>query len=161
MENNNNHGERHSMNRHILVVEDNAMNRDVLTRILQFFSYQVCVAKDGGEGLELARAGPVDLVLLDMSLPVLNGWEVVRALKADPKTRPLPIIALTAHAMVGDKEAATAAGCDDYEPKPFNAERLIGKVKTLLGQEEAATPQVRLSSLTAVRGASLQAVTPA
>jgi len=116
----------------ILLVEDNEMNRDMLSRRLARRSYEVDVAVDGGEALEKAKARP-DLILLDMSLPVMDGWTVAAELKADDALRHIPIIALTAHAMVGDRERALAAGCDDYETKPIDFPRLIGKITAMLG----------------------------
>lgn len=116
----------------ILLVEDNEMNRDMLSRRLVRRQYEVDVAVDGGEALEKARSRP-DLILLDMSLPVMDGWTVASELKADEQLRHIPIIALTAHAMVGDRERALAAGCDDYETKPIDFPRLIGKITAMLG----------------------------
>ncbi len=115
----------------ILLVEDNEMNRDMLSRRLQRRDFEVALAVDGGEAV--AKAGKdTDLVLLDMSLPVMDGWTVAGKLKAQDSTRSIPIIALTAHAMVGDKERALAAGCDDYETKPIDFPRLLGKIEALL-----------------------------
>lgn len=116
----------------ILIVEDNAMNRDVLSRLLTRRGYDVLMANDGAEGLELARTSPPDLVLLDMGLPVIDGHEVARRLKADPTTRTIPIVALTARALSSDRDEALAAGCDDYDVKPVDLVRLIGKIKALL-----------------------------
>ncbi len=116
----------------ILVVEDNEMNRDMLSKRLRRRGYQVVVAVDGGEGLELARSEAPDLILMDMSLPVLDGWEATRRLKADPATRSIPVIALTAHAMSEDRERALAAGCDDYDTKPVELPRLVEKIDALL-----------------------------
>ena len=117
----------------ILLVEDNEMNRDMLSRRLRRRNYDVFLAVDGGEAVEKAADGP-DLILLDMSLPVMDGWTVAGKLKADAKTQRIPIIALTAHAMVGDREKALAAGCDDYETKPIDFPRLLGKIAELLGE---------------------------
>ena len=100
----------------ILLVEDNEMNRDMLSRRLERRGYEVVLALDGQEGLEMARSAAPALILMDMSLPVLDGWEATRQLKADPATRHIPVIALTAQAMSGDRENALAAGCDDYDP---------------------------------------------
>ena len=116
----------------ILLVEDNEMNRDMLTRRLRKRGYEVLVATTGLEGLEMARAELPDLVLMDMSLPELDGWEVTRRLRADPATRALRIIALTAHAMEGDRQRTIAAGCDEYETKPVDIERLSTKMTALL-----------------------------
>ena len=115
----------------VLLVEDNEMNRDMLSRRLSKRGFEVDVAVDGQEGLDKAAASP-DLVLLDMDLPVVDGWEVARRLKADEGTRTIPIIALTAHAMVGDREKALAAGCDDYDTKPIDLRRLLDKINGLL-----------------------------
>ena len=116
----------------ILVIEDNEMNRDMLTRRLERRGYEVAVAVDGGQGLALARSEAPDLILMDMSLPVLDGWEVTRQLKAVPETRAIPIIALTAHAMSGDRDKAIEAGCDDNDTKPVELPRLIEKIQALL-----------------------------
>ena len=116
----------------ILLVEDNEMNRDMLSRRLVKRGYEVVVAVDGQEGVDKARAEAPALVLMDMSLPVLDGWEATRALRADPATRAIPVIALTAHAMAGDREKALAAGCDDFDTKPIELERLLGKIEALL-----------------------------
>ncbi len=122
----------------ILLVEDNEMNRDMLSRRLERRGYQVLIAVDGGQGVAMAQSEAPDLILMDMSLPVLDGWEVARQLKAAPETRGIPIIALTAHAMVGDREKAREAGCDDYDTKPIEFPRLVEKIEVLLGKE--ATP---------------------
>ncbi len=116
----------------ILLVEDNEMNRDMLSRRLKRKGYDVLIAVDGAEGVSMAVADDPDLVLMDMSLPVLDGWEATRQLKADPKTKEIPIIALTAHAMAGDREKALEAGCDDYDTKPIELPRLLEKIKALL-----------------------------
>jgi two-component system cell cycle response regulator DivK len=118
----------------ILLIEDNEMNRDMLSRRLLRRGYEVVVAVDGQEGVAKARAEAPALVLMDMSLPVLDGWEATRALRADPATRSIPVIALTAHAMAGDREKALAAGCDDFDTKPIELERLIGKIEALLAR---------------------------
>jgi len=118
----------------ILLVEDNEMNRDMLARRLARRGYDVSVAVDGEEGVAVALASVPDLILMDMSLPVLDGWEATRRLKADEATRATPVIALTAHAMTGDKERALAAGCDDYDTKPIDLAGLLGKIEALLGQ---------------------------
>lgn len=116
----------------ILLVEDNEMNRDMLSRRLQRRGFEVVCALDGGQGLELARREQPDLILMDMSLPVLDGWEATRRLKADPALRHIPVIALTAHAMAADEEQALAAGCDEYDTKPVELPRLLQKMQTLL-----------------------------
>ena len=117
----------------ILVVEDNEMNRDMLSRRLVRKKYEVLVAVDGRESVEMARSEAPDLILMDMSLPVMDGWEATRQLKASPETQVIPIIALTAHAMSGDREKALEAGCDDYDTKPVELPRLLGKIEALLG----------------------------
>ena len=117
----------------ILLVEDNEMNRDMLSRRLERRGYQVVIAVDGQQGVDMARSEKPDLVLMDMSLPVLDGWEATRRLKADADTRPVPIIALTAHAMAGDREKAMEAGCDDYDTKPIELPSLIDKIARLIG----------------------------
>jgi CheY-like chemotaxis protein len=116
----------------ILLVEDNEMNRDMLARRLERRGYTIVMAVDGGEGVARAREDHPDLILMDMSLPVLDGWEATRQLKADEATQAIPVIALTAHAMSGDKEKALAAGCDDYDTKPIELPRLLEKIETLL-----------------------------
>ena len=121
----------------ILLVEDNEMNRDMLSRRLQRRGYEVLTAVDGESGLALTKSEAPALVLMDMSLPVLDGWEATRALRADPSTRSIPVIALTAHAMAGDREKALAAGCDDFDTKPIELERLLGKIEALLGHRPA------------------------
>jgi two-component system, cell cycle response regulator DivK len=117
----------------LLLVEDNAESRDGLSRHLTRKGFDVEVAVDGQQGVAAARAAAPDLVLMDMSLPVLDGWEATRQLKADPATRHIPVIALTAHAMAGDRDKALAAGCDEYETKPVEFARLLAKIQTLLG----------------------------
>ena len=116
----------------ILLVEDNEMNRDMLSRRLLRNGYEVVLAMDGGEGLAKARAESPDLILMDMSLPGLDGWEATRQLKAAPGTREIPVIALTAHAMTGDRQKALAAGCDDFDTKPVELPRLLTKIQALL-----------------------------
>ncbi len=116
----------------ILLVEDNEMNRDMLTRRLVRRGFEVLAAIDGAEGLDRARTDGPSLILMDMSLPVLDGWEATRRLKADPATRLIPVIALTAHAMPGDREKALDAGCDDYDTKPVEFDRLVGKIEMFL-----------------------------
>lgn len=117
----------------LLLVEDNEESRDALSRHLRRKGYEVLTAVDGRQGLEAVRTAAPDLVLMDMSLPVLDGWEATRQLKADPQTRHTPVIALTAHAMAGDREKALAAGCDEYDTKPVEFARLLGKIQALLG----------------------------
>src|SRR3982074_2999851 len=117
----------------ILLVEDNAMNRDMLSRRLQRKGYEVVIAVDGGEGVAMAHSEAPDLILMDMSLPVLDGWEATRRLKADPATRAIPVIALTAHAMADDRQKALEAGCDAYDTKPIELARLLEKIEALLG----------------------------
>lgn len=116
----------------ILLVEDNEMNRDMLSRRLERRGYQVVLANDGESGVEMARVDPPDLVLMDMSLPVLDGWEATRRLKLNPATRHVPVIALTAHAMSSDRDKALEAGCDDYDTKPVELPRLLIKIEALL-----------------------------
>jgi CheY-like chemotaxis protein len=117
----------------ILLVEDNEMNRDMLSRRLQRRGYEVLTAVDGETGLALTRSDVPALILMDMSLPGVDGWDATRQLKADPATRAIPVIALTAHAMAGDREKALAAGCDDFDIKPIDLDRLLGKIEALLG----------------------------
>jgi CheY-like chemotaxis protein len=116
----------------ILLVEDNEMNRDMLSRRLQRRGFEVLLAVDGVEGISVARSQQPDLILMDMSLPLKDGYEASRELKDDPATRTIPIIALTAHAMVGDRERCLAAGCDDYDSKPVDLPRLLAKIETRL-----------------------------
>lgn len=116
----------------ILLVEDNEMNRDMLSRRLQRKGYEVTIATDGAAGLDAARTDAPDLILMDMSLPVLDGWEATRQIKSDEQIRHIPVIALTAHAMAGDREKALAAGCDDYDTKPIELPRLLGKIEALV-----------------------------
>ncbi len=117
---------------HILLVEDNEMNRDMLSRRLQRNGYTVTCATDGAGGIAQAKSESPDLILMDMSLPVLDGWEATRQLKADKTTRHIPIIALTAHAMASDQKEARDAGCDDFDTKPVDLPRLLGKIEALL-----------------------------
>ena len=121
----------------ILLVEDNEMNRDMLSRRLQKRGYEVLTAVDGREGLTLAQTEAPALILMDMTLPVLDGWEVTRQLRAVPATRAIPIIALTAHAMSGDREKAIEAGCDDFDTKPIELPRLLTKIEALLARRPA------------------------
>lgn len=122
----------------ILLVEDNELNRDMLSRRLARKKYEVLVAVDGKEGVVMAGSVAPDLILMDMSLPVMDGWEATRQLKASPETKAIPIIALTAHAMSGDREKAIEAGCDDYDTKPIELPRLLAKMEALLGEKKAA-----------------------
>jgi CheY-like chemotaxis protein len=116
----------------ILLVEDNEMNRDMLSRRLIRKGYEVVMAFDGRQAVELASGENPDLIIMDMSLPVIDGWEATRQVKAAPATRAIPVIALTAHAMAGDRDKAIEAGCDDYDTKPIELPRLLGKITTLL-----------------------------
>jgi len=117
----------------ILLVEDNEMNRDMLSRRLTRRGYEVATAVDGEQALAMASSERPDLILMDMSLPVLDGWEATRRLKAAADTAPIPVVALTAHAMAEDREKALAAGCDEYDTKPVDLRRLLGKIEALLG----------------------------
>ncbi len=117
----------------ILLVEDDEMNRDMLSRRLVKRGYEVTIATDGEQGVELARTGSPDLILMDMSLPVMDGWTATRTLKDDEATAGIPVIALTAHAMAGDEEKALAAGCDDFDTKPIELTRLLEKIEALVG----------------------------
>lgn len=121
----------------ILLVEDNEMNRDMLSRRLVRSGYEVVMAVQGEEGVALARTASPDIVLMDMSLPVLDGWDATRLLKSDPATREIPVIALTAHAMSGDREKAREAGCDDFDTKPVEYARLVSKIEGLLQRRKA------------------------
>jgi two-component system cell cycle response regulator DivK len=116
----------------ILIVEDNELNRDMLSRRLARKGYSISMAVDGGAGVEKASAEIPSLILMDMSLPVLDGWEATRRVKANPQTRHIPVIALTAHAMTGDRDKAIEAGCDDYDTKPIDLPRLLSKIETQL-----------------------------
>jgi CheY-like chemotaxis protein len=116
----------------VLLVEDNEMNRDMLSRRLARRGFEVIFAVDGRQGVDLARAEKPDIILMDMSLPVMDGWEATRRVKSDEATRHMPVIALTAHAMSGDQEKALAAGCDDYDTKPVEIDRLVGKIERLV-----------------------------
>jgi two-component system cell cycle response regulator DivK len=117
----------------ILLVEDNELNRDMLSRRLERKGFQVIMAVDGQQGVDMAVNEIPDLILMDMDLPIIDGWEATRRVKAGEGTRAIPVIALTAHAMVGDRDKAIAAGCDDYDTKPIDFPRLLGKIETLLG----------------------------
>jgi CheY-like chemotaxis protein len=116
----------------ILLVEDNEMTRDMLSRRLGRMGFEVANATDGAQGVEMARSEAPDLILMDMSLPVLDGWDATRRLKADAELARIPVIALTAHAMAGDREKALEAGCDDYDTKPIELSRLLGKIEALM-----------------------------
>jgi CheY-like chemotaxis protein len=118
----------------ILLVEDNEINRDMLSRRLERRGYQVVVALDGEQSVSMAQSEAPDLILMDMSLPVLDGWEATQRIKAALQTQAIPIIALTAHAMVGDREKAIAAGCDDYDTKPIDFPRLLDKIEKILAK---------------------------
>ena len=121
----------------ILLVEDNEMNRDMLSRRLERKGFEVLIAVDGQEGVNMARSESPSLILLDMSLPVIDGWEAVRKLKEDPKTKSIPVLGLSAHAMTPDRDKAISAGCDDYDTKPVDIKRLLGKIQALLDQNHA------------------------
>ena len=116
----------------ILLVEDNELNRDMLSRRLERRGFEVVSAVNGQEGVEMAHSETPELILMDISLPIMDGWEATREIKKSPTTRSTPVIALTAHAMVGDREKAIEAGCDDYDTKPINFQRLLQKMKTLM-----------------------------
>ena len=115
----------------ILLVEDNELNRDMLTRRLKRKGFTVLCAENGQEGIDIAKSKNLDIILMDLSLPVVDGWTAAERLKADATTKSIPIIALTAHAMKGDREKALEAGCDDYDTKPIDFERLLDKINTL------------------------------
>ncbi len=119
---------------HILLVEDNEMNRDMLSRRLERKGYEITIAVDGQEGVEKATSLKPDLILMDMSLPKIDGWEATRQVKANSDTQNIPVIALTAHAMAEDREKALAAGCDEYDTKPVELPRLLEKIQALLDQ---------------------------
>lgn len=116
----------------VLLVEDNEMNRDMLSRRLVRRGFEVVCAVDGQQGVDSARSHRPDIILMDLSLPIMDGWEATRCLKCDDLTRDTPVIGLTAHAMNGDREKAIEAGCDDYDTKPVELERLVGKIERLL-----------------------------
>ena len=126
----------------VLVVEDNEMNRDMLTRRLQRRGYEVIFSVDGEDGVAKAQSDSPDIILMDMDLPVLDGWAATRILKSSPETSSIPVIAFTAHAMSGDREKALEAGCDDYETKPVEFAQLTQKIETLLGQERFTDHQL-------------------
>ena len=116
----------------ILLVEDNEMNRDMLTRRLERKGFVVVIAVDGQAGIDMTSSSSPDIILMDLSLPVIDGWEATRKIKADPATKSIPVIALTAHAMAGDEQKALEAGCDDYDTKPIDLSRLLDKIENLL-----------------------------
>jgi two-component system cell cycle response regulator DivK len=122
----------------ILLVEDNEMNRDMLSRRLAKRGFEVVMAVDGAEGVSMARSAAPDLILMDMSLPVMDGWTATRALKADAATRGIPVIGLTAHAMAGDREKCLEAGCDEYDTKPVDFPRLLEKIQVQLDKKTGA-----------------------
>jgi len=124
----------------ILLAEDNEMNRDMLSRRLIRRGYTVLIAEDGQKAVEMAISETPDLILMDMSLPILDGWEATRRIKAEPETSKIPVIALTAHAMQGDREKALEAGCDDYDTKPVELPRLLEKMESLLGRGAEGSP---------------------
>jgi two-component system, cell cycle response regulator DivK len=115
----------------VLIVEDNEMNRDMLSRRLERRGFTVVMAVDGAEGVAMSKTEHPDVILMDMSLPIMNGWEATRAVRADAATEAIPVIALTAHSMPGDREKAMEAGCDDYDTKPVDLPRLLGKMAAL------------------------------
>ena len=117
----------------ILLVEDNEMNRDMLMRRLERKGFEVVIAIDGKAGIDMAVSSNPDIILMDLSLPVIDGWEATRQIKANPATQSIPVIALTAHAMAGDEQKALKAGCDNYDTKPIDLKRLLGKIDNLLG----------------------------
>jgi CheY-like chemotaxis protein len=121
----------------ILLIEDNEMNRDMLSRRLIRNGHEVSIAIDGQQGADMAMSTLPDLILMDMSLPVIDGWEATRRIKANDATRKIPVIALTAHAMAGDREKAVESGCDDYDTKPVEISRLLGKIAALLAAKAA------------------------
>ena len=122
----------------ILLVEDNEMNRDMLSRRLERKGFTVAIAVDGQQGVDMTHSESPELILMDMSLPIVDGWEATRRLKADEKTRAIPIIALTAHAMSGDREKALEAGADEYDTKPVDLPRLLSKIQALLDKKSSS-----------------------
>jgi CheY-like chemotaxis protein len=122
----------------ILLVEDNEMNRDMLSRRLERREFEVIIAVDGEQGLRVAESEQPDLILMDMSLPVIDGWEATRRIRQDEGLKAIPVIALTAHAMSGDRQKALDAGCNDYDTKPVDFKRLMGKINRVLGLEDSA-----------------------
>jgi CheY-like chemotaxis protein len=123
----------------ILLVEDNEMNRDMLSRRLERRGHTIVMAVDGQQGVDMAKTESPDLILLDMSLPIVDGWEAAQQIKAQAESKDIPVIALTAHAMAGDKEKALKAGCDDYDTKPVELPRLLAKIDALLAKKAAST----------------------
>ena len=121
----------------LLLVEDNEMNRDMLSRRLRKKGYEVAIAVDGKAGVEMASTEGPNLILMDMSLPIMDGWQATQHIKADDATSKIPVIALTAHAMESDRAKALEAGCDDYDTKPIELKRLLSKIETLLGTSES------------------------
>ena len=121
----------------ILYIEDNEMNRDMLSRRLERKGFEAIIAVDGQEGVNMARSDSPSLILMDMSLPVMDGWEAVRTLKDDPETQSIPVLGLSAHAMTPDRDKVIKAGCDDYDTKPVDMKRLVGKIQALLDQNHA------------------------
>jgi CheY-like chemotaxis protein len=115
----------------ILIVEDNEMNREILTRRLERRGYQVCVAENGAEAVAQANATLPDMILMDLNLPVMDGWEATRIIKNDARTRDIPVLCITAHAMQEDRQRGLAAGCDEYETKPIEFERILGKIERM------------------------------
>ena len=124
----------------ILLVEDNENNRDMLSRRLIRRGYTVMIAEDGQKAIEMAASEAPDLILMDMSLPIIDGWEATRRIKAEPATSGIPVIALTAHAMQGDRDKALQAGCDDYDTKPVELPRLLRKIESLVGHGTEGSP---------------------
>jgi len=116
----------------ILIVEDNEMNRDMLSRRLERKGFEVVMAEDGAKGVDMSKSENPDLILMDLSLPVMDGWEATSTIKADDSTKSIPIIVLTAHAMAGDREKALEAGADEYDTKPIDFKRLLGKIKDFI-----------------------------
>src|SRR5262245_19845858 len=122
----------------VLLVEDNEMNRDMLSRRLERKGFQVVIAVDGGQGVTMAQSEAPDLILIDIGLPVMDGWEATKVLKAADATKDIPVIGLTAHAMSGDREKCLAAGCDEYDTKPVELTRLLEKMSTLLQRRQTS-----------------------
>ncbi len=124
----------------VMIVEENELNREILARRLRRRGFELSFAEHGEAALALAASDPPALILMDLSMPIMDGWEATRRLKADPKTRSIPVIALTAHAMEGDRQRAMAAGCDDFDTKPIQLERLLDKMSAFLGEIPAPDP---------------------
>lgn len=127
----------------ILLVEENELNREVVSRRLTRRGFEIVFAADGAAAIEAARTDPPALILMDLSMPIMDGWEATRRLKADPRTRSIPVIALTAHAMDGDRKRAMEAGCDDFDTKPIKLDRLLEKMAAFLGEIPAPDPRLR------------------